>query len=161
MGILWFAVGACGLLRLDSWVDEFTFCTDIERFHGEAPYPAPLRPITRQLEQYFQGRRRVFDIELDLGSATPFQRLVLEAVAQVPYGEAHSYRDIAWAVNNPGAARAVGGAVAACPIGVVIPCHRIIRSDGSLGEYARGTLGPRGVELKRRLLALEGWQPTV
>lgn len=112
-----------------------------------------------QFEEYFAGSRRVFDLDVDLTEMTPFQRTVLEAVMAVPWGEVRSYRDIAEAIGNPLAARAVGGALAACPASIVIPCHRIIKSDGSAGQYGLQPEGNRGTTKKLLLLALEGVAP--
>jgi methylated-DNA-[protein]-cysteine S-methyltransferase len=111
--------------------------------------------MVRQLEEYFAGTRTVFDMPIDLGHASEFQRTVLETVRQVPYGEVQSYGDIAFAVGKPQAARAVGGVMAMNPVAIVIPCHRIVRSDGSHGQYALRTLGASGATMKEVLLNLE------
>ena len=102
-----------------------------------------------QLEEYFSGKRRRFTLPLDL-RGTPFQRRVWKALLQIPYGETRSYRQIARQVGNPKAARAVGMANHANPVGIIVPCHRVIASDGSLGGYAGG------IRMKARLLRLEG-----
>jgi O-6-methylguanine DNA methyltransferase len=101
-----------------------------------------------QLDDYFAGRRREFDLELDL-RGTLFQRRVWEAVAAVPYGQTRSYRDVATAVGQPAAVRAVGAANGANPIPLVIPCHRIIGSNGTLHGYGGG------LDVKAKLLELE------
>ena len=101
-----------------------------------------------QLEEYFSGKRRRFSLPLDL-RGTPFQRRVWKALLQIPYGETRSYRQIALQVGNIKAARAVGMANHANPVGIIVPCHRVIASDGSLGGYAGGT------RLKAGLLRLE------
>lgn len=103
-----------------------------------------------QLRAYLSGARTGFDLPLDLGAAGPFTRRVLEACARIGYGEVRSYGDLAAAVGNPGAARAVGRALAANPLPVVIPCHRVIGADGAL----RGFGG--GIDRKAQLLAREG-----
>jgi methylated-DNA-[protein]-cysteine S-methyltransferase len=102
----------------------------------------------RQLSEYFAGERRVFDLPLDPGG-TPFQRRVWQAVAAVPYGQTTTYRAIAGALGNPGLSRAVGACNARTPIPIVMPCHRVLGSDGRLTGY-RG-----GLEAKRALLELE------
>jgi O-6-methylguanine DNA methyltransferase len=102
-----------------------------------------------QLEEYFAGQRREFDLELDL-RGTPFQRKVWEAVAAVPFGQTRSYADIARSVGNGKAVRAVGAANGANPLPLVIPCHRIIGSHGGLHGYGGG------LDVKARLLELEG-----
>jgi len=107
-----------------------------------------LAPLRHQLEEYFAGERREF--ELDLAPAgSPFQLQVWRALRAIPYGQTASYGEIAAAVGQPGAARAVGGANNRNPIAIVIPCHRVIGASGSLTGYGGGL--PR----KQRLLALE------
>ncbi len=105
----------------------------------------------KQVVDYFAGRRITFDVGLDLTDASPFHRLVLEACHRVPYGKTSSYGELARVVGNPAAARAVGGAMASNPLPLVIPCHRVLRSDGSMGGFS----SPSGVKLKERLLRLE------
>jgi methylated-DNA-[protein]-cysteine S-methyltransferase len=114
-----------------------------------------LRDVAGQLAGYFSGRRRSFDLPIDLNGLSPFQREVLMAVKAVPYGEVRSYGEIARDVGRPGAARAVGSVMAINPVSLIIPCHRIIRGDGTPGLYGR-TDGDRGVRKKLWLLALEG-----
>ena len=102
-----------------------------------------------QLNEYFDGSRKTFDLSLDL-RGTSFQRRVWDAVAAVPYGQTRSYRDVACAVGQPKAVRAVGAANGANPLPLVIPCHRIIGSSGGLHGYGGG------LDVKARLLELEG-----
>jgi len=158
LGTLWMAVGNRGLLALDSAVDEVRFCWELERAGLGLPEYCPdaLGDVAEQLDEYFAGRRRVFDVPIDLSSLKPFPRTVLEAVAAVPYGETRSYRDIAVAAGRPRAARAVGAALATSPISSIMPCHRIIRSDGTPGEYGLRSLGSCGAIYKLSLLAVEG-----
>jgi methylated-DNA-[protein]-cysteine S-methyltransferase len=98
------------------------------------------------------------DLPVDLGDRTGWDRAVLGAVRTIPPGSTASYGDVARLVGKPGAARAVGGAVGRNPLGLVVPCHRVIAGDGSLGGYGGGWWGGRqaGLELKRTLLAREG-----
>ncbi len=103
-----------------------------------------------QLQEYFEGRRDRFDVPLDFAGVTPFTRAVLDATAEVPFGRLSTYRDIATRIGKPGATRAVGNALGRNPIPVIVPCHRVVRSGGSLGGYTGG------VAIKERLLALEG-----
>lgn len=103
----------------------------------------------RQLEEYFAGKRREFDLPLN-PRGTPFQRRVWDALLRIPYGESRSYRQQTESLGNPKAIRAVGRANGANPIAVVIPCHRVIGADGSLTGYAGG------LDMKARLLMLEG-----
>lgn len=105
-------------------------------------------PIS-QVDDYFAGRRREFELELDM-RGTAFQRRVWDAVAAVPYGQTRSYRDVACAVGQPKAVRAVGAANGANPLPLVIPCHRIIGSQGGLHGYGGG------LDVKAKLLELEG-----
>ena len=102
-----------------------------------------------QLNEYFTGRRRTFDLPLSL-RGTAFQRSVWLQLLQIPWGETRSYGDIARAVGKPGAARAVGMANQTNPIPIIVPCHRVIGANGSLTGYAGG------LDVKARLLALEG-----
>ena len=101
-----------------------------------------------QLEQYFAGERTSFDLDLEL-AGTPFERRVWDELRAVPYGETASYAEIARRIGRPSACRAVGRANGRNPIAVVVPCHRVIGSDGSLTGYAGG------IEMKRALLDLE------
>ena len=111
--------------------------------------PRRLDEAARQLEDYFAGRLTTFDLELDLSRSAGFRRLVLAYLPAISYGRTASYQSVAAAVHNPKAARAVGTACATNPLPVVIPCHRVVRSDGQLGAY----LG--GPEIKHQLLDLE------
>ena len=101
---------------------------------GVAPFPQ----ARRQLAEYFAGRRRDFQIPL-APVGTPFQRRVWDALRRIPHGSTATYQEIARAVGSPRAARAVGAANACNPLAIVVPCHRVIRSDGALGGYAGGT----------------------
>lgn len=109
---------------------------------------APHREAIRQVLQYLEGKRDVFDLPLDL-RGTPFQRAVWRAVAEIPYGETRSYQRVARSVRRPRAVRAVGAANGANPVPLVVPCHRVIASGGGLGGYGGG------LDAKRRLLAME------
>ena len=106
--------------------------------------------IARQLNEYFAGARREFDIPL-APVGTPFQRRVWEALSRIPFGKTCSYAEIAGTVGCPGGSRAVGQANGRNPIPLIVPCHRVVASDGGLGGYSGG------IEIKRWLLAHEGW----
>lgn len=108
-----------------------------------------LGTITQQLDEYFSGQRTTFDMHIDLSEITDFRRAVLEHLVTIPYGETRTYTQVAEAVGRPRAVRAVGSACATNPVPIVIPCHRVLRSDGSLGGYAGG------LDMKRTLLELE------
>jgi methylated-DNA-[protein]-cysteine S-methyltransferase len=111
--------------------------------------PARTAGLRRQLAEYFAGERRDFDLRL-APEGTPFERSVWDELRKIPFGETRSYGEIAQAIGRPGAARAVGRANGANPIPIVVPCHRVIGSDGSLTGFGGG------LEAKSRLLEIEG-----
>jgi methylated-DNA-[protein]-cysteine S-methyltransferase len=111
--------------------------------------PGRLAPVVRQLDEYFAGRRRVFDVPVDLRLATGFRRTVLAHLRTIPFGCTESYAVVARAAGSPNAVRAVGTACATNPVPLVVPCHRVVRSDGTIGQYRGGTAA------KQALLALE------
>jgi methylated-DNA-[protein]-cysteine S-methyltransferase len=111
--------------------------------------PRRLEGAARELEQYFTRRRRTFDVDLDLTLAHGFRRSVLAELGRIPYGATKSYAAVARAAGNAGAVRAAASACAQNPLPLFVPCHRVVKSDGSAGEY-RG-----GREAKATLLALE------
>jgi len=111
--------------------------------------PARLDPVVRQLEEYFGAHRHRFDVPLDLQLTSGFRHDVLEYLPHVGYGHTASYAAVAAGVGNPRAVRAVGTACATNPLPLVIPCHRVVRSDGTPGAYVGGE------DAKRILLALE------
>ncbi|WP_193509685.1 methylated-DNA--[protein]-cysteine S-methyltransferase [Cryobacterium sp. BB736] len=111
--------------------------------------PKRLDTLARELDEYFAGRRLGFDVPIDFALSRGFRRDVLGHLAVIPYGTTESYAQVAVATGNPRAVRAVGTACATNPLPIVIPCHRVVRTDGSLGGY----LG--GLDVKRTLLDLE------
>ncbi|MDR2565996.1 MAG: methylated-DNA--[protein]-cysteine S-methyltransferase [Bifidobacteriaceae bacterium] len=119
---------------------------------GATPVDQPERldPVKRQLEQYFDRGRRIFDLKLDLSLIHGFTLAVIKRLNILPYGRTISYGDIAKAVGQPDAARAVGRACSANPVPVVVPCHRVVRGDGAVGGFGGG------IEIKKALLHLEG-----
>lgn len=127
---------------LSGWLRRFAPGARIEEAY------APFRSSIAQLLEYLDGKRQAFDIPLDL-RGTPFQGQVYQAVAGIPYGHTRSYAEIAQQVGRPRAVRAVGSANGANPLPLVVPCHRVIASDGKLGGYGGG------LPLKARLLAME------
>ena len=111
--------------------------------------PARLDAVARELDAYFAGRLRAFDVPVDLRLSAGFRRAVLDQLGTIAYGETVSYAVMASRAGSPSAVRAVGTACATNPVPIVIPCHRVVRSDGTLGGY----LG--GLDAKRALLSLE------
>jgi methylated-DNA-[protein]-cysteine S-methyltransferase len=105
--------------------------------------------VARQLDEYFAGQRHDFDVSVDLQLVHGFRRAVIAHLQQIPYGATESYATVARAAGSAGAVRAAGTACGHNPVPVVVPCHRVIRSDGSIGQY-RG-----GPEMKAALLAME------
>ncbi len=123
----------------------------VERILDAVPGVRPhLEHAAAELREYFSGQRARFDVPLDWGAMAPFQRAVLEATAAVPFGHLDTYAGIARKIGKPGATRAVGNALGRNPIPVIVPCHRVIRSDASIGGYTGG------LEIKQQLLSLEG-----
>jgi methylated-DNA-[protein]-cysteine S-methyltransferase len=112
--------------------------------------PAPLDAVRRELEEYFEGRRERFELPLDWTLVGPFGRRVLGVTSRIPYGRVLSYGEVAADAGSPRASRAAGNALGANPIPIVVPCHRVLRSGGSLGGYGGGP------QRKRWLLELEG-----
>ena len=119
---------------------------------GEETSDPVLTACAAPLQEYFAGRRRTFTLPL-APKGTPFQRAVWHALETIPFGELRSYREVAEAIGKPTAVRAVGAANGRNPLPIVVPCHRVVGSDGSLTGFAGG------VEIKRRLLVLEGSRP--
>jgi methylated-DNA-[protein]-cysteine S-methyltransferase len=113
-------------------------------------FPARLDEARRQLDGYFAGARTEFDLDLDWRLMTPFQQSIMRVVHGVPFGHVATYQQVATAIGRPTASRAAGGANARNPLAIVVPCHRVVGSDGSLTGYAGG------MERKEFLLHLEG-----
>ena len=112
--------------------------------------PARLDAVRRELDEYFEGRRRDFDVPIDWSLTTGFTQRVLQATARIPFGSVGSYAGVAADAGSPRATRAAGNALGANPLPIVVPCHRVLRTGGRRGGY------PGGVDKKERLLALEG-----
>jgi methylated-DNA-[protein]-cysteine S-methyltransferase len=136
-----------GLCRISYGVDGFD--DELARVFGVRVLRAPLDDVRRELDEYFEGTRRDFDLPLDLRLA-PFHEEVLAALGRVPYGLTTTYGALAREVGHPTAARAVGTVMNRNPIPIVLPCHRVIGANGSLTGYAGG------LDRKRLLLQLEG-----
>lgn len=111
--------------------------------------PGRLNGVVRQFDEYFAGERTKFEVPLDFRLSTGFRRTVLAHLPEIAYGHTESYAEVAAAAGSPKAVRAVGTACATNPLPVVVPCHRVVRSDGSFGGYVGGE------EAKRTLLVME------
>lgn len=144
-----------------SWIDivctnDVVLCvspvkTSLFRESLPAPCPAVLRRVVELLDRYFQGETVDFaNIPLYLGNSTYFQRKVWQTIRQIPYGQVRTYKWLADRIGQVRATRAVGNATGSNPIALLIPCHRVLRSNGELGGYSGG-----GIERKRQLLTLE------
>ena len=124
----------------------------VENLEGKEPAVKFLRDTVKQLTEYFAGKRREFSVPLDVGG-TAFQKKVWAALAKIPYGKTVSYSDIARGIQNKNAVRAVGTANGRNPVSIIVPCHRVIQHNGTLGGYAGG------LPVKVKLLGLEGCLP--
>jgi methylated-DNA-[protein]-cysteine S-methyltransferase len=142
-------VGSLELRCSDRGVRSITFIPRPSRAASSPDHPV-LRELVKELDLYFSGELKTFSVPLDPPSGTEFQRKVWEELLRIPYGQTRSYAELAAAVGNPRATRAVGSANGKNHIPIVVPCHRVIRADGTLGGYGSGT------HIKKALLKLEG-----
>jgi methylated-DNA-[protein]-cysteine S-methyltransferase len=142
-------VGMITLIFTDHGIKQVIFEKDSKDSEYSPEGLFPENVYASQLDEYFKGKRREFDFSLDI-SGTPFQKRVWQAVRSIPFGQTISYRDVAEKINLPNAQRAVGNALGQNPIPIVIPCHRVIRSNGELGGFTGG------ITIKRKLLEFEG-----
>jgi len=152
LGTVWFAVGEKGLrFLLLRYFNDRRVLQELRKAKGAklSRDDKALRQFAAQLTKYFQGDKVHFNVELDLSTGTPFQQAVWKAVRKVPYGSLVSYKKIAQEIGNQRAARAVGNALGANPIPIVVPCHRVIRKDGALGGFTGG------IRWKKKLIELE------
>jgi methylated-DNA-[protein]-cysteine S-methyltransferase len=147
VGDLFIASTPRGLCRISYRVEGQE--EELAQTFGVRVLRMPLEEVRRELDEYFEGRRRDFDLPLDLRVA-PFNEAVLHELARVPYGHTDTYGSLAAKVGKPKAARAVGTVMNRNPIPIVLPCHRIVGANGSLTGYAGG------LDVKRALLELEG-----
>lgn len=152
IGPLLLAATPAGVVRVAFAVEDHD--TVLDELAGDVSprillAPQRLDPLAAELDEYFAGRRHAFDVAVDLQLAHGFRREVLDRLRQIPYGATASYADVARAAGSPRAVRAVGTACATNPIPLVVPCHRVVRSDGTSGNYRGGT------DAKRLLLELE------
>jgi len=150
-GDVWFAESDRGLWRVDFGRPRERFLSDLEADGVEAvPDDRHTARTGRVLKEYFSGKRHTFDLQIDWSRVNGFNRKALQICARIPYGKTLSYGAIAERAGSPGAARAVGQAMARNPFPIVVPCHRVLRSDGSLGGFSGE------VHHKIALLELEG-----
>jgi len=152
VGPVWVATTGIGICTVGLGAGQPEFFAWLSRHVGPEPPREDvetLAPALAQLREYFSRTRREFDLPLDV-RGTAFQRAVWAEVAHIPYGATTTYGEIAQRIGRPGAARAVGAAVGANPLPILIPCHRVIGAGGSLTGYGGG------LEVKAALLRLEG-----
>lgn len=154
IGPLWVASSSLGLVAVEWNMPQADFSQLVgKRFPSAVVYDEiHTKEALRQLSEYLDGHRRQFTLPLDLSDLSAFQLRVLRLTTQIPFGETSTYKQIALQAGNPHFARAVGRVEATNPIPLVIPCHRVLGSDGSLHGYG----GPGGIKLKAWLLKLEG-----
>ena len=149
VGDLLVAVTPTGLVRL-AFDSERVLDDLAERISPRVvEAPARLDPVRRELDEYFEGHRRAFDLTVDWSLTSGFRRQVLEATARIPTGSVTTYGALAKGVGKPTAARAVGNAVGSNPVAIVVPCHRVVPASGGVGNYGGGP------ERKEFLLELE------
>lgn len=152
VGLLLLAATPRGLVRVAYDVEDHDAVLQVlaERVSPRVLLaPGRLDEVARQVEEYFAGTRHTFDLELDLRLASGFRRTVLDHLQAIAYGRTASYAEVAASAGSPRAVRAVGTACARNPLPVVVPCHRVVRSDGTAGQYVGGP------GAKRALLTLE------
>ena len=154
LGELLLAATPRGVVRISylDWFPESETLEDLAKRVSPRVLESPgrLDEVRRELDEYFEGERRSFDLSVDRVLLGPFARKVLGRTARIPYGEVSTYSRVAAAAGSPRASRAAGNALARNPIPIVIPCHRVLRTGGGMGGYAGG------LDRKARLLALEG-----
>jgi methylated-DNA-[protein]-cysteine S-methyltransferase len=153
-GPLWVAVTDKGLYGIEFDMPQEQFIRKLQQRAPQAvilPGEAQTAAACKQITEFLQGQRQVFDLSLELSGIPAFQQEALKATLAIPYGQTATYAEIAAAIGHPGAARAVGRAEATNPIPLVIPCHRVVGSDGKLHGYG----GPGGISLKAKILKLE------
>jgi len=150
-GVLHLSATNCGICGLTFTANKRQMAVDTNAVSESerAKARAILAQAHAELDEYFAGKRTVFEVPLDIVCGTPFQRSVWEALTTIPYGETRSYGEIAATVGRPRAARAVGSANNKNPIAIIVPCHRVVGSSGKLVGFAGG------LDVKQALLDLE------
>ena len=154
LGSIWAAVGPRGLVAISFGDDEGAFRAQVERL-TELPVvtdSSRVQSVLMQIETYLRGESASFDMPIDWSVLTAFQQEALRVALAIPYGQTRTYGDLAETLGKPGAARAVGRAMATNPMPIVLPCHRVVGSNGDLHGFS----GPDGIKTKAWLLQLEG-----
>lgn len=152
LGKLFVAVSSHGVCAIDFGRSEADFLARLDPLARLEKKSAAVAHILTELREYFSGTRSRFDLPVDLSVLTPFQRSVLDTACSIAPGQVWSYQRVAEAMGRPKSSRPVGQALAHNPVPIIIPCHRVIASDGSLGGYSGGA----GLPAKLWLLKLEG-----
>ena len=142
-------LAAAGTQLVGVWFDGQPHLPDMTHWRHAPDHPV-LQTTQQQLADYFAGQRASFDLPLDLSAGTAFQQAVWRALLQIPRGTTCSYGALSAAIGKPSAVRAVGGAIGRNPLGIIVPCHRVIGANGSLTGYTGG------LQHKVALLQLEG-----
>jgi methylated-DNA-[protein]-cysteine S-methyltransferase len=152
VGVLGLATGEAGLSRVDFVKSEDRFVERLLGYYGDRPIVRSdaLDRVRRALDAYFAGKTLAFDVPVDLSEVSGFHQRVLRAAVRIPAGRVLTYTEIAAKAGNPRASRAAGNALHNNPVAIIVPCHRIVRSDGSLGGYGGG------LPVKEWLLRHEG-----
>ena len=150
VGMIYFAVSNHGLSSLDFGISHEQFVARLDPLARTEQ--DDLKPFGQQLQEYFDKRRRQFNLPVDFSHITPFQRSVLEVTLNIPAGEVWTYGQVAQHIGRPTASRAVGQALGSNPVPIVVPCHRVIASSGKLTGYSAGA----GIASKQWLLQFEG-----
>lgn len=153
VGEIWAAVSSEGVVAIDFPANRETFSNRLSRmgFTGVIYDPQVVNTVLAQIIEYLLGTRQAFDLQIDWSVMTPFQSQALRATFAIPYGETVSYNEIARRIGRPRSARAVGRAQATNPLPLIIPCHRVLGSDGGLHGYGAGA----GLATKAWLLQME------
>ena len=154
LGPILAAATPAGLLKLSytrNWAEDEVLEQLAARVSPRVLHaPRRVEPVKRQLGEYFDGSRRRFELDMDWQLMGPFARKVLERTAAIPYGKYSTYTEVAAAAGSPRGARAAGNALGSNPLPIVVPCHRVLRGDLSLGGYTGG------IDIKLKLLEIEG-----
>ncbi len=153
VGTVWVGLSSDGLAAIDFPSDQEAFTLRLQRMGFTEIVYDPVRtgPVLDQIDEYLRGQRRGFDLPIDWSLMTPFQEQVLRLTYAIPYGSRTTYAELARLAGRPRAPRAVGRAQATNPLPLVIPCHRLLGSDGKLHGYGAG----EGLATKQWLLDLE------